>query len=197
MFKIARPKACRLSSSAYRSTVEYSRILALYEAQHKLLGKSHNLYQETQGCLTQDQQERFESIDQVKSEGMLHAEKKCCPLKMGEVDFSPDVNTAKGRCLVWQMIIRKRRGNRVSSKKIRCIAKAVGIVGNPLSNTITLREAKCCFKAADEEYWQLKLQAPMKREEFLRDRSRDEALTLAVRKRAKQALVHERQRDNA
>jgi hypothetical protein len=63
MLKIARPEARRLSSSAYRSTLEYSRILALYEAQHKLLGKSHNLYRETQGPLTQDQQERFESID--------------------------------------------------------------------------------------------------------------------------------------
>jgi hypothetical protein len=87
--------------------VEYSRILALYEAQHKLLGKSHNLYQKTQGPLTQDQQERFKSIDRVKSEGMIHAEKKCHPLKMGEVDFSLDVNTAKGRRLVWQMIICK------------------------------------------------------------------------------------------
>ncbi len=48
----------------------------------------------------------------------------------------------------------------MSSKKIRCIAKAVGIVGNPLGNTVTLREAKCCFKAADEEYWQLKIASP-------------------------------------
>ncbi len=63
MFKIAHPEACHLSSSTYRSTVEYSRILALYEAQHKLLGKSHNLYWETQGPLTQDQQEHFELID--------------------------------------------------------------------------------------------------------------------------------------
>jgi hypothetical protein len=144
MFKIAHPEAGRLSSSAYHSTVEYSRRLALYEAQHKLLGKSHNLYWETQGPLTQDQQERFESIDRVKSEGMIHAEKKCHPLKMGEVDFSPDVNTAKGRHFVWQMIIRKRRGNHVSSRKIRRVAKVVGIVGNQLGNTVTLCEAKRC-----------------------------------------------------
>jgi hypothetical protein len=59
---------------------------------------------------------------------MVHAEKKCCPLKMGEVDFSPDVNTAKGRHFVWQMIIHKRRGKCVSLRKIRHVAKAVGIV---------------------------------------------------------------------
>jgi hypothetical protein len=83
MFKIAYPKARRLSSSAYRSTVEYSRILALYQAQHKLFGKSHNLYWETQGPLTQDEQERFESINRVESEGMIHAEKKCKILFQG------------------------------------------------------------------------------------------------------------------
>jgi hypothetical protein len=125
---------------------------------------------------------------------MIHAEKKCRPVKW---TFAPMSTQLKGRRFVWQMIIRKRQGNCVSSRKIRCIAKAVGIVGNPLGNTVTLREAKRCFKVADKEYQQLKLQAPMKREKFLWDRSRDGALTLAVRKRAKQALAHEQQRDNA
>jgi hypothetical protein len=76
--------------------VEYSRILTSYEAQHKLLFKSHNLYWETNGPLTQEQQDQFESSDRVKSEGLVHAEKKCHPLTMGEVNFSPNVNMAKG-----------------------------------------------------------------------------------------------------
>jgi hypothetical protein len=95
------------------------------------------------------------------------------------------------------MIVRKWRGKHVSLKKIRRVAKAVGIVGNPLQTNVTLRYAKCSFKAADEEYQLLKLRTPMKRVEFLHDRARDEALTTAVRKHAKQALGHERQRDNA
>jgi hypothetical protein len=59
MFKIAHPDAHRLSSSAYHSTVEYSRILTLYKVQHKLLFKSHNLYGETHAPLTQEQQPRL------------------------------------------------------------------------------------------------------------------------------------------
>jgi hypothetical protein len=78
------------------------------------------------------------------------------------------------------MIIHKWRGKHVSLKKIHHAAKAVGIVGNPLQTTVTLREAKCSFKAADEEYQMLKLRAPMKREEFLCHKARDEALTTAV-----------------
>jgi hypothetical protein len=148
--------------------------------------------------LTHEQQAHFESIDRIKTEGMIHAEKKCRSLCMGKVDFSPDINNiAKGRHYVWQMIVRKWRGKHVSSKKIHRVAKAVSMVGNSLQTTFTLREAKCSFKAADEKYRMLKLRAPMKCEEFLRDRARDEALTTAVQKRAKQALGHKRQRDNA
>jgi hypothetical protein len=63
MFKITCPDASHLSSSAYCSMVEYSRIFASYEAQHKLLFKSHNHYWETDSPLTQEQQDQFEFID--------------------------------------------------------------------------------------------------------------------------------------
>jgi hypothetical protein len=96
MFKIARPEAQRLSSTTYRSTVEYVRKLSTYMSKHKLLSKSLNLYKDTDGPLTQEQQAQFELIDHVKTEGMIHAEKKCRLLCMGKVDFSPDINIAKG-----------------------------------------------------------------------------------------------------
>jgi hypothetical protein len=145
----------------------------------------------------QEQQVQFELINHVKTEGMIHAEKKCGLLCMGEVDYSPDVNIAKGQCYIWQMIIHKWAGKQVSSKKICCVAKAVGIMGNPLQTMVTLRDAKCSFKATDEEYRLLKLKAPMKREEFLCDQARDKTLTTEVWKHAKQALGHECQHDNA
>jgi hypothetical protein len=53
-------------------------------------------------------------------------------------------------------------------------------MGNPLQTMVTLRDAKRSFKAADEEYRLLKLRAPMKREEFLRDCAQDKALTAEV-----------------
>jgi hypothetical protein len=146
----------------------------------------------------QEQQVEFELIDHVKTEGMIHAEKKCQSLCMGRwTSGSPDVNIAKGRYYIWQMIICKQRGKQVSLKKIRHMAKAVGIVGNPLQTMVTLRDAKGGFKATDEKYQLLKLEAPMKREEFLCDQARDETLTTEVWKHAKQALGHECQCDNA
>jgi hypothetical protein len=62
---------------------------------------------------------------------------------------------------------------------------------------ITLREAKQSLKAADEEYRRLKVNAPMMRQDFLRDWMRDDTLSEKARTHAKQCLKKERQRDNA
>jgi hypothetical protein len=85
-----------LSSTAHRSIMEYDKMLDSYVSQHKLLSKSHMLYRTANGPLSQDQQDLFESIDRVKSKGMVHVDKKCRKFHMGEVDYSPDVNTARG-----------------------------------------------------------------------------------------------------
>jgi hypothetical protein len=57
--------------------MENVRKLSTYMSQHKLMSKSHNLYKDTDGPLTQEQQAQFESIDHVETEGMIHAEKRC------------------------------------------------------------------------------------------------------------------------
>jgi hypothetical protein len=166
-------------------------------SRHKILPKLHAIYKEASGPLSAAQQKRLESINKVKSDAMVHAEKQCRTLCMGEVDYSPDLNTVRGQRSCWQMIVRKRSGQKVSTEKILRVAKAVGIVGNPLHTSITLREAKRSLKAADEEYRRLKANAPMMRQEFLKGRVKDETLSEKARKHAKQCLGHERQRDNA
>jgi hypothetical protein len=164
---------------------------------HKLIPKLHSIYKETNGSLSPEQQKQMEAIDRVKSEAMVHAEAKCSNFCMGEVEFSADVNEAKGLKFCWQLIVRKRSGEKVSSDYIRQIAKGVGIVGNPLHTSITLREAKRSLKSADEQYRQLKLKAPMMRQDFLQERMRDNTLTEKMRSHAKQCLRHKRSRDNA
>jgi hypothetical protein len=57
----------------------------------------------------------METIDRVKLEAMIHAEANCDKFCMGEVDFSADVNMAKGLKFCWQLIVRKRSGKKVSS----------------------------------------------------------------------------------
>jgi hypothetical protein len=164
---------------------------------HQIIPKLHRIYKESNGSLSLEQQKQMETIDRVKSEAMIHAEANCDKFCMGEVDFSADVNMAKGLKFCWQLIVRKRLGKKVSSKYIRQVAKGVGIVGNPLHTSITLQEAKQSLKAADEEYRRLKVNAPMMQQDFLRDRMQDDTLSKKGRTHAKQCLKKERQRDNA
>jgi hypothetical protein len=138
----------------------------------------------------------METIDRVKLEVMILAEANCDKFCMGEVDFSADVNMAKGLKFCWQLIVQKHLGKKVSSKYIRQVAKGVGIVGYPLHTLITLREAKQSLKAADKEYRCLKVNAPMMQQDFLWDRMRDDTLSEKARTHAKQCLKKERQRDN-
>jgi hypothetical protein len=70
-------------------------------------------------------------------------------------------------------------------------------VGNPLHTSITLREARRSLKAADEQYHQLKWNAPMMRQDFLWEWMRDNTLMEKMRSHAKQCLRHKWSRDNA
>jgi hypothetical protein len=172
-------------------TVNYEQILLKKESNHKLLHKTHALYKEQHGPLSPDQQRQMELIDRVKTDAMIHSANKCHPLCMGEIDFSPDINQVKGQQLVWQMIVNYWSGIKESSAKICRVAKAVGIIGNPLHDSITLREAQHSFKVADDKYKEIKPNTPMMREDFLRERARDESFPATARKRAKLQLSHE------
>jgi hypothetical protein len=163
---------------------------------YQIIPKLHQIYKESNGSLSLEQQKQMETIDRVKLEVMIHAEANCDKFCIGEVDFSADVNMAKGLKFCWQLIVQKHLGKKVSSKYIRRVAKGVGIVGYPLHTLITLREAKQSLKAADKEYHCLKVNAPMMQQDFLWDRMRDDTLSEKARTHAKQCLKKERQRDN-
>jgi hypothetical protein len=84
---------------------------------------------------------------------MIHAEKKCRKLAMGNVDFSPEVDLAKKRRWLWQQVVKKWEGRRVSAALIKRKARQCGIQC-PLS--VTLAQAKARFHVADTEYDALK-----------------------------------------
>jgi hypothetical protein len=89
--------------------------------------------------LSLEQQQQMELIDRVKLEAMVHAEAKCCNFCMGKVDISVDLNMIRGQKFCWMLIVNKKcSGGNVSSNKIHQVAKAVGIIGNPLHTSITL-----------------------------------------------------------
>jgi hypothetical protein len=58
----------------------------------------------------------------------------------------------------------------------------VGIIDNPLHDSITLQEGQHSLKAVNAKHREMKLNAPMMQEDFLREQSRDNSLPAIARK---------------
>jgi hypothetical protein len=93
--EIVRPAARCLSCSIPPAVAEYNKLLKTHMDRHQILLKLHHLYLTRNGNFTPHQRQRLETLDWVRAEGMLCAEKKCRKLAIGNVDFSPEVNLAK------------------------------------------------------------------------------------------------------
>ena len=115
---------------------------------------------------------------------------------MGNVEFSPEVDLAKKRRWLWQQVVKKREGKRVSAELIRRKARQCGI-DCPLS--VTLEQAQEHFREADAAYDSLKQYAPSYRHEFLCDRAANKSgdVPEEAQKAASRLLRQERQRSDA
>ena len=194
--KIVRPPARRLSSAIPSAVSTYTRLLTSHLARHKVLPRLHALYLARDGDFTEGQRLALERLDRIRTEGMLHAERKCRKLAMGQVSYSPEVDHARKTRALWHLVVRKRRGKRVSSSLIRRKAKQLQI---PCPLSVTLAQAKLRFQEADAAYDSLKQRAPSLCHEFLQDRAANKSGTVPAeaQKAAQRLLTHERQREEA
>jgi hypothetical protein len=97
VLRIVRPIARRLSCTLPKAVSAYTKRLTDHMRRHKVLTKLHHLYSTRDGNFTPDQRQQLETLDLIRVEGMLYAEKKCRKLSMGNVDFSPEVDLARKR----------------------------------------------------------------------------------------------------
>ena len=136
----------------------------------------------------------MENIDKVQKEGMIHAEKSCRQLCMGAINFSLKLNEAYQRKLLWQLIVRKKQGRDVNTKRIRRMADRYG-VEIPLS--CSLFEARRSLKAAEAAWRNLKPKGAAYRQTFLfqRANNRDGEVSEESQKAARMQLRIERQRE--
>jgi hypothetical protein len=165
--KISRATARRLQTKLPKSASKYQELLTSYVMEHKLLPKFRDIYvRQSVPLLPADQQE-LNRLDKTLADGMRHAEKKCRTLRMGELDFSPQLSKAKERVSVWNLVIKKLGGGKVSSSLIKRQAHKCGI-SKPLS--ITFSEAQRALKAAEEQHDAMRPQHEVLRDSYLAGR---------------------------
>jgi len=69
-------------------------------------------------------QSKIEKFDKIKADGMCMAEKCCCPLCMGLVQFFPELNQWHLQKELWQLVIRHKVGHQVWANTIHHLATA-------------------------------------------------------------------------
>jgi exonuclease III len=118
----------------------------------------------TDNVLTIDQQQEFESIDQLRAEGMLYVEKYCRKLRMGSIPWSPELQTIINTIRYLRACQKKFQGRKVHARHL-CQLKKRSRFHDPVcpSNATEL------LRIEYMTYNQFKKDAKDKRIHFLED----------------------------
>ncbi len=142
---------------------------------HNLFAQSCSLWQQAKEgtTLTREQQQEYESIDALCVQGMNLAEKKCRKLRMGTIEWSPDLAQSRARIAAWNALIRARLHVKISSRLICRLLKKAGL--GPVCH-ITLEQAKINLKAEYKTYSGLKSKSSTLRTSFLEHLASEQAI---------------------
>jgi hypothetical protein len=152
----------------------------------------HRLYTECDGNFILEQAECLQGLDTVCSQGMIYAKKKCWKFAMGRMEYSPFIAETHLHRWLWQKIVQRKLGWKVSSNLIWHMARKCGI-SDPFSISLE-DDAQQRYEDCDKEYAQLKKRAPELRHEFLCSRASNASgdTEIESQKAAQQQLRTER-----
>jgi hypothetical protein len=134
-------KARRLTCKDPRVRQKYNELYRPFVVRHGLdMPRSYRLQASVTGPLNASQVTEFEAISTLRAQGMEYATHRCRKLKMGEVDFCPEIDTLRSRILAWNLQISKLHGCRVSS---RYLQRAIVAADLPAGSFVKVWE--CCM----------------------------------------------------
>jgi len=106
----------------------------------------------------------YETLDALWTKGMNDAEKHCQKLKMGVIDWSPELALACHQIAAWSALLHTCNGIKINSQLVCWLVKKANLsISKGLStDTITTK-----LKEAYKEYYTLKKQASSLHDTFL------------------------------
>ena len=112
------PRARRLQLSNSKSLKSYSKTFKQKVQEHRLLPKQFSLEAKVlaKGEMTPALAQLANRIDDVRTDMMLHAEKKCRKLRMGAVQFSEATQEPRNRINFWKIALQRKYGKPTSSR---------------------------------------------------------------------------------
>lgn len=139
---------------------------------------------------------QFNLIDDIRTQSILIADRKCRKLKMGQVPFSPALLNSWKKIKAWRLIIRKCEGKKIDSRYLKRTLKAADIGDQSL---ITISEAKENLQTSLTTYRYLKKDAYAARSTWLEEvaTARAEEGNISAAQEMRNLVTRERQRNDA
>jgi hypothetical protein len=123
-----------LSVSPQRLTLQDPRVVKRYNQllrdtleQQDVLKKLHALEQGITNKITPSQICEYNSLDSIRIQATIRAQKLCRKLRMGAVPFSPQLCMAGKKNRAWKLLLKKKSGGTVHSKFLGRKIKEAGI----------------------------------------------------------------------
>jgi hypothetical protein len=127
MDPITKPQARRLQCKDPRLVKNFNRHYEKYLTKHNLLERAIELEKASSCPLSPKLQQEYIALDKLRYEGMAEAERKCRKLRMGQVGFSPTIQLAMRQIRAWSLLLKKKKGMKISSRLLQRSLKKAGI----------------------------------------------------------------------
>ena len=82
--------------------------------QFDIMGLAKQLQERAGGIPLHHVKNQYDVLDEMRLRAVLEADKRCRKLKMGQKQWTPDFQAVREEVKLWNLVLRKKRGARVS-----------------------------------------------------------------------------------
>ena len=168
-------RARKLKTTDPRVVQKYNHILEEEFDKHRIYDRALQLYTKLGTSFTAEDYAEYDELDRLRDKSMKKAEKKCRKLHCGGIPWSPQLQFARTTIHYIRLVIRRRKGRKVSARTLIRLQKKLGFSYERVSMDRLLRFLDKAFK----EYKKLRKEASSLRDTHL------ESLAIALEKDGK------------
>ena len=166
MYKVVPPPMRTLQLSDSRIYLRFIKLVKQHLHSNNILEKAQALLNESTYPATHSMVQDMEKLDDQMGRAIKNGLKKCRKLRMGAVPFSALFNTLSRTNRLWLLVLKKRKGQRISNTTIRRLARQVGVT-NPMQ--LPMEEIIYQLRTSKKQYELFVPHAPTERQQFYED----------------------------
>jgi hypothetical protein len=174
----------RLTLQDPRVVKRYNKVLCQEHKRLNLGARAFALQSAIPSGLTDRHLKEYETLAHLDFCARNHAENKCRKLRMGAIEFSDTLKTARAAIDLWDLLERKRIGVRASTKKIRRLMR---VTSEMTAFQLSLPAIQAKRKAAMSAYKKVKKTASTERVNFgkrlMKARAKERNTTVAAQEK--------------